>query len=109
VKARRPGYAGLVPFNRWADITREELDAMVPWPADSRGQVWRSRLLDGIEDWLWVNGPSMSDADAAARLGVTVRTVERWQTFLRENAPGLLPPARDHAETVMAMTAERNE
>jgi predicted DNA-binding transcriptional regulator YafY len=41
------------------------------------------KMLGTIEDYLNINGPYLSAAQAAARLGVTPRTVQRYRAFLR--------------------------
>lgn len=43
-----------------------------------------------IADYLRIHGPRMTDPEAARRLGVTSRTVQRYKTILRER--GVLPP-----------------
>lgn len=65
-------------------MTRDELEALIPahpWPP-SEGK--RQRHLDRLEDYLFIGGPRLHPLHAAARLGVTRRTVERWRRLLRE-------------------------
>ena len=63
-----------------SDMTRAELEAALPGTA--------RRRLDGIEDYLWVGGDSMSEQAAAARLGVTERTICRYRAVLRAATGG---------------------
>lgn len=58
--------------------SREDLEAALPHV--------RRHHLDGIEDYLWAGGDSMSAQAAARRLGVTERTICRYRRTLR--APG---------------------
>ena len=50
------------------------------------GRVHRQRRLNGIEDYLFIGGDNMPAAKAAARLGVTERTVQRYRAELRRTA-----------------------
>lgn len=64
-------------------MTREQLEALAPPRARANGQAHRRRMLDRVENYLYVHGPAISAAQAAARLGVTARTVQRYRAFLR--------------------------
>ena len=65
-------------------MTREQLEAIVV-TSPSCGRGMQRRRLCGIEDYLFIGGPQQhSNAQAAARLGVSKRTVERWRALLRE-------------------------
>ena len=48
----------------------------------------RARWLDlkesRIEDYLFIGGHRMAAGEAALRMGVTKRTIERWRRELRE-------------------------
>lgn len=66
-------------------MTRERLEAVLPQPC-SQGRWSRELCLNGIEDYLFIGGDRMPAAVAAARLGVTRRTVERWRQRLRKAA-----------------------
>lgn len=64
-------------------MTRAQVEAALPRPARF-GNPSRRRLLNGIEDFLFIGGDQMPAAIAAARLGVCKRTVERYRRVLRE-------------------------
>jgi hypothetical protein len=57
------------------DTSRAELEAALP--------AVQRRVLDGIEDYLWVGGDRMSAKAAARRLGMTERTICRYRKALR--------------------------
>jgi hypothetical protein len=57
------------------DTSRAELEAALP--------AVQRRVLDGIEDYLWVGGDRMSARAAARRLGITERTICRYRAALR--------------------------
>ena len=50
------------------------------------GRVNRERRRNGIEDYLFIGGDTISAAKAAERLGVTERTVRRYRADLRRTA-----------------------
>ena len=45
---------------------------------------WGDAKESFIEDYLFIGGHRMPARLAAARMGVTRRTVERWRRYLRE-------------------------
>ena len=45
---------------------------------------WDDTRESMIEDYLFIGGHRMPARLAAARMGVTKRTVERWRRYLRE-------------------------
>jgi hypothetical protein len=60
-----------------------ELEARTDWE-DHPGRQGQQRARIGrIEDYLLINGDYISAAQAAARLGVTERTVVRYRAALR--------------------------
>lgn len=65
-------------------MTREELEAAFIRASTQQGQASQVRLVNGIENYLFIGGDHMSVAQAAQRLGVSVRTVARYRTALRE-------------------------
>jgi hypothetical protein len=48
------------------------------------GRACQFRRVYGIEDYLFIGGDRMSARQAAARLGVTPRTITRYRKVLRE-------------------------
>jgi hypothetical protein len=64
-------------------MTREELEALAPWPPRRNGRTIHAKMLGGIEDYLYIGGDRMSQRQAAQRLGVTMRTICRYRAFLR--------------------------
>jgi hypothetical protein len=52
-----------------------------PFP---NGRACQFRRVYGIEDYLFIGGDRMSARQAAARLGVTPRTITRYRKVLRE-------------------------
>jgi response regulator of citrate/malate metabolism len=68
--------AGLECITR--DMSREELEAALPGT--------RRHCLDGIEDYLFIGGDRFSAQQAAERLGVTPRTIQRYRSVLRAAA-----------------------
>jgi arginine deiminase len=60
-----------------------EFEARTVW-ADHPGHQGQQRArLGRIEDYLLINGDYLSAAEAAARLGVSARTVVRYRAALR--------------------------
>jgi hypothetical protein len=66
-----------------ADYPADVMERIKALPCRPCVQWNRERLLAGIEDYLWVGGDQMSAPQAAQRLGVTQRTIERWRSVLR--------------------------
>jgi predicted DNA-binding transcriptional regulator YafY len=58
-----------------AHSSRAQLEAALPG--------LQRRMLDGIEDYLFVGGDRMSARGAADRLGVNERTICRYRAVLR--------------------------
>ena len=49
------------------------------------GRAARSRERAGrIEDYLFIGGPHLTAREAGARLGVSMRTIERYKAALRD-------------------------
>jgi len=63
-------------------MTRDQLHA-APWPAKPWSRGLHRKMLATIEDYLNINGPYLTAAQAASRLGVTERTIHRYRAFLR--------------------------
>jgi hypothetical protein len=68
-------------------VTRAQVEAALPRPARF-GNPSRRRLLNGIEDFLFIGGDRLPVTTAAARLGVCKRTIERYRRVLRETGAG---------------------
>lgn len=64
-------------------MTREQLEATFITSPTYPGQISQTQLVDGIEDYLFIGGDGMSAQQAADRLGVSRRTVERWRKTLK--------------------------
>lgn len=67
-------------------MTREQLEALAPWPALPNGRGAHRAMLGRVEKYLEINGPYLSARQAAARLRVTQRTIQRYRAFLRGGA-----------------------
>lgn len=65
-------------------MTREQLEAVLLTSPTYPGRISQIQLVNGIEDYLFIGGGTMSAAEAARRLGVAPRTVTRWRRKLRE-------------------------
>lgn len=65
-------------------MTREELEATFCTSPTYPGRVSQLELVNGIEDYLYINGDRMSARQAAQRLGVNPRTITRWRAALRQ-------------------------
>jgi hypothetical protein len=65
-------------------MTREQIERAVVTSPHPMGRISQQRRAHGIEDYLHIRGGHMSARQAARRLGVTKRTVERWRAALRE-------------------------
>lgn len=65
-------------------MTRDELDRALPPPKNARGAASRRRMLNGVEDFLFIGGERLPVRQAADRLGVTKRTVERYRSTLKQ-------------------------
>lgn len=63
-----------------------DLEAALVTSANPRGKSAQLRRVYGIEDYLFIGGNRMTVPDAAARLGVTERTVHRYRAVLRNLA-----------------------
>jgi len=68
-------------------MTRDQLHA-APWPARPCSRGLHRKMLTAIEGYLNINGPYLTAAQAAARLGVTERTIHRYRAFLRGTGHG---------------------
>jgi hypothetical protein len=64
-----------------ADIS--ELEARHHWSRQPAKRAQQQIMFSRIEDYLFINGDRLSAAKAAARLGVTRRTVCRYRAALR--------------------------
>lgn len=62
-------------------LPREHLEAL---PCRSQARHLRELMLDGIEDYQFIGGDRLSARQAAGRLGVSPRTIQRGRAFLRE-------------------------
>jgi hypothetical protein len=65
-------------------MTRDQLKRALVTSPHPNGRGCQMRRVNGIEDYLFVGGPRMSQRQAAQRCGVTIRTIERWRKALRE-------------------------
>ena len=65
----------------YPDDVLERIEKL-PCPPANIGS--RRQRVAGIEDYLFIGGDRLSNAQAAARLGVTKRTIERWRAVLSE-------------------------
>ena len=68
-------------------MTREELQAVIVTSPHRNGRNAQWRQVHNIEEYLHIGGPAMTGPEAARRLGVTVRTVERLRAVLRKTTP----------------------
>jgi predicted DNA-binding transcriptional regulator YafY len=64
-------------------MTLDELTAAYPWSRHPGARARQLERLALIEDYLFIGGPSMTGRQAAERLGVAWRTVERARATLR--------------------------
>lgn len=64
-------------------MTREQLEALAPPRATAHGRAHRRNMLNRVENYLFIGGPYLTAATAAYRLGVNVRTIERYRALLR--------------------------
>ena len=62
---------------------REDVEAILTPSAWPQGRASQLRLLNGIEDYLFIGGDRISVAAAAARLYRTRRTIHRYRAWLR--------------------------
>lgn len=60
-----------------------ELEARTDWADRPVNRGMQRARIGRIEDYLLINGDYLSAAQAAARLGVTRRTVVRYRAALR--------------------------
>jgi transposase len=65
-------------------VTHDQLERAALTSPSTQGRSAQFKRLYGLQDYLHVGGPHMSARQAAERLGVTKRTVERWRRALRE-------------------------
>jgi hypothetical protein len=65
-------------------VTRAELEAALCTSPYAKGRLKQAALVNGIEEYLRINGPYLPGAEAARRCGVTRRTITRWRKALRE-------------------------
>jgi hypothetical protein len=65
-------------------MTRERLEAALITSPHPNGRSCQRRRVNGIQEYLRINGPYLPAAQAAARLGVTRRTIERYRAALRK-------------------------
>ena len=65
---------------------REELEAAFPWSANPGAIGQQERMLSLVEDYIHIGGDLLSARQAAARLGVSARTVVRYRALLRSLA-----------------------
>lgn len=47
-------------------------------------EVWSEQRRGRIEDYQFIGGPKISRRQAAERLGVSIRTIDRYNRELRE-------------------------
>ena len=69
-------------------MTRQQLAAACDWSLYPPAMARQSQRLDAIEDYLFIGGDKLSAAQAAIRLGVTRRTIQRYRAFLRAIGAG---------------------
>jgi predicted DNA-binding transcriptional regulator YafY len=67
-------------------VTRDELEAACAWSQHPNGRANQAARLSRIEDYLFIGGHKLTQSNAAARLGVTVRTIQRYRQALRTMA-----------------------
>ena len=60
-----------------------ELEARTDWEDHPGRRAMQGARIGCIEDYLFIGGDRLSAARAAARLGVTPRTVVRYRAALR--------------------------
>ena len=65
-------------------MTRDQLEALLCTSPHGNGRSSQYRRVNGIEDYLFIDGDRLSGREAALRLGVSRRTIERWRAALRQ-------------------------
>jgi predicted DNA-binding transcriptional regulator YafY len=69
-------------------MTRDEMEAAWPWSPRPCDRARQQERINGIENYLFIGGDKLSVTQAAARLGVTRRTVQRYRASLRAIGAG---------------------
>jgi hypothetical protein len=64
-------------------MTREQIEAIVITSPHVKGRLKQAQRAAGLEDYLFIGGPRMFASEAAARLGCSRRTIERYKAVLR--------------------------
>jgi hypothetical protein len=74
----------------------EQVEAALLPPRNELGAISREQRLSHIEDYLYINGARLTERQAAERLGLTVRTIQRYRAILR-TVTGTPPPSRSQS------------
>jgi len=64
-------------------VTREQMEAAYLTSPRPSGRSRQAVRIDGIEDYLFTGCDRLPQSKAAARLGVSVRTIQRYRQTLR--------------------------
>jgi hypothetical protein len=73
-------------YRRWADHGYPESGVPAPAPQAGGGEGGHEGYLARLEDYLFVRKQGLSMAAAAIRLGLTRRTLQRYEAAIRDGA-----------------------